>query len=73
MSVAESPPALSAVLEIVRKLHLFVSIQQCQLHILIFDLKSHLTDIYLDSKVTKQSPITFFSAVDFLILNNKNT
>ena len=74
MSVAENTPTLSTVLEIMRKLHLFVSIQQPQLHILIFDLKSHLTGIYLDSKVTKQSSITyFFSAVDFLILNNKNT
>ena len=60
MSVAENMPTLSRLLEIMRKLHLFVSIQQPQLHILIFDLKSQLTDIYLDSKVAKQSSITLF-------------
>jgi hypothetical protein len=58
VSVAEKPPNLSEVLEMMRKLHLFASIQQPQLHTLISELESQVTDIYLDSKVAKQSSIT---------------
>lgn len=58
----EKPPNLSEVLEIMRRLHLFASIEQPQLHNLIYDLESQLTDIYLDSKAVKQSSITdYFS------------
>jgi hypothetical protein len=58
VSVAEKPPNLSEVLEMMRKLHLFASIQQPQLHTLISELESQVMDIYLDSKVAKQSSIT---------------
>ena len=52
----------SAALEMMRKLHLFASIEQPKLHNLISDLESQLTDIYLDSKAVKQSSITdYFS------------
>jgi len=57
VSIAEKPPNLSEVLEMMRKLHLFASTQQPQLHTLISDLESQVIDIYLDSKVAKQSSI----------------
>jgi len=65
-SLAENPPNLSAALEMIRKLHLFASTQQHQLHSLISNLESQLTGIYIDSKAAKQSSIkdyfsTFFS------------
>jgi len=45
-----------------RKLHLFASLAQPQLHNGLFDLESKLTGIYLDSKAVKQSAITdYFS------------
>lgn len=55
--LAEEPPNLSEALEMIRKLHLLASVEQPQLHNLISDLESQLTDIYLDSKATKQSSI----------------
>lgn len=59
---AEPSPNLSEALEMIRKLHLFASFEQPQLHNLISDLETQLTDIYLDSKAVKQSSITeFFS------------
>jgi hypothetical protein len=57
VSVTEKPPNLSEVLEMMRKLHLYASTEQPQLHTLISDLESQLTDIYLDSKAAKQSSI----------------
>ena len=57
LSSPEQPPNLSEALEMLRKLHLYASIEQLQLHNLISDLESQLTDIYLDSKVVKQSSI----------------
>ncbi|CAF2049990.1 unnamed protein product, partial [Rotaria magnacalcarata] len=61
-ALLEQPPNLSEALEVMRKLHLFASIEQPQLHNLISDLESQLTDIYLDSKAVKQSSITdYFS------------
>ncbi|CAF2010715.1 unnamed protein product [Rotaria magnacalcarata] len=58
----EKPPNLSEALEMMRRLHLFASIEQPQLHNLIYDLESQLTDIYLDSKAVKQSSFTdYFS------------
>ncbi|CAF2138200.1 unnamed protein product, partial [Rotaria magnacalcarata] len=58
----EKPPNLPEALEMMRRLHLFASIEQPQLHNLIYDLESQLTDIYLDSKAVKQSSITdYFS------------
>ncbi|CAF3489640.1 unnamed protein product [Rotaria socialis] len=49
-ALLEQPPNLSEAPEMMRKLHIFSSIEQPQLHNLISDLESHLTDIYLDSK-----------------------
>ncbi|CAF4058711.1 unnamed protein product, partial [Rotaria magnacalcarata] len=58
----EKPPNLSEALEMMRRLHLFASIEQPQLHNLIYDVESQLTDIYLDSKAVKQSSFTdYFS------------
>ncbi|CAM4766515.1 unnamed protein product [Rotaria magnacalcarata] len=58
----EKPPNLPEALEMMRRLHRFASIEQPQLHNLIYDLESQLTDIYLDSKAVKQSSITdYFS------------
>ena len=48
--ITEKPPNLSEVLEMMRKLHLFSSTRQHQLHTLISDLDSQLTDIYLTRK-----------------------
>ncbi|CAM4822738.1 unnamed protein product [Rotaria magnacalcarata] len=45
----EKPPNLPEALEMMRRLHRFASIEQPQLHNLIYDLESQLTDIYLDS------------------------
>ncbi|CAM4944475.1 unnamed protein product [Rotaria socialis] len=52
-ALLEQPPNLYEALEIMRKLHLFASIEQPLLHNLISDLESQLTDIYLDSKAVK--------------------
>lgn len=63
MSLAEKPPNLSDVLEMVAKLHLFASTQQPQLHSVVSDLQSQLTDIYIDSKSATQSSIKdYFSS-----------
>ena len=40
-----------------KRLHLLASTEQSQLHSLISDLKSKLTDAYVDSKVSKQNCI----------------
>ena len=46
----------------VRKLHLFASIEHLQLHNLMSDLESQLIDINLESKAVKQSSVTdYFS------------
>ncbi|CAF4510391.1 unnamed protein product [Rotaria sp. Silwood2] len=61
-ALVEQPPNLSEALEMMRKLHLFASIKQPQLHNLISDLELQLTDIYLYSEAVKQSTITdYFS------------
>ena len=63
ISLAEKPPNLSEVLEMVAKLHLFASTQQPQLHSVVSDLQSQLTDIYIDSKSAKQRSIKdYFSS-----------
>ena len=55
--VKETPPNLSGALDMLQRLHLLASTEQSQLHSLISDLKSKLTDEYLDSKVSKQNCI----------------
>jgi len=57
IGLVENTSILSRTLELRRKLHLFVSIQQSRLYILIFHLKLQLTDIYLDSKVIEDNSI----------------
>lgn len=62
--ILEEPPSLTEALEMIRKLHLFVSIRQPELHQLVSELESKLTDTYIDSKSNKQSSITdFFNRV----------
>ena len=64
LSSCEQPPNISEALEMLRKLHLFASVEQPQLHNTLSDLESLLTDIYLDSKAVKQSSIKdYFSRV----------
>jgi hypothetical protein len=54
----EAPPKVTEALEMLRKLHLLVSVEHPQLHKLVTDLQSKLTDAYLDSMATKQSSVT---------------
>lgn len=62
--ISEEPPSLADALDMIRKLHLLVSIRQPELHQLVSDLESKLTDTYVDSRSSKQSSITdFFSSV----------
>ncbi len=56
----EEPPKLPEALDMVRKLHLLASSQHSDLHQLVSELEAKLTDIYLDSRVAKQSSITDF-------------
>ena len=55
--VKETPPNLMEALDMLERLHLLASTEQSQLHLLISDLKSKLTDAYLDSKVSKRNCI----------------
>lgn len=60
----EEPPSFVDALEMIRKLHLLVSVRQPELHPLVSELESKLTDSYIDSRTSKQSSITdFFSRV----------
>ena len=59
-SSQEIPPKLPEALDILRRLHLFASKEQPELHQFISELESKMTDLYLDSKVCKQSCITDF-------------
>ncbi|CAF3961826.1 unnamed protein product [Rotaria sp. Silwood1] len=58
--IQEQPPSLVEALEMIRKLHLLASTRQPQLHQLVTELESKLTDAYIDSKTSKQS-----STIDF--------
>ena len=55
--VKQTPPYLLGVLDMLQRFHLLASTEQSQLHLLISDLKSKLTDAYLDSKVSEQNSI----------------
>ena len=55
--VKETPPNLLEAFDMLQSLHLLASTEQSQLHLLISDLKSKVTDAYLDSKVSKQNCI----------------
>ncbi len=56
----EEPPKLPEALDTVRKLHLLASFQHPDLQQLVSELEAKLTDIYLESRVAKQSSITDF-------------
>ncbi len=56
----EKPPKLPEALDMVRKLHLLASSQHPDLQQLVSELEAKLTDIYLESRVAKQSSITDF-------------
>lgn len=58
----EEPPSFVEALEMLQKLNLLVSVRQPELHSLMSDLESKLTDSYIDSKTSKQSSITDFFA-----------
>ncbi|CAF1177590.1 unnamed protein product [Rotaria magnacalcarata] len=53
----EEPPSLSESLELVRRLRLLSTTQQPELHTYIIQLKSKLTDAFLDSNLSKQRSI----------------
>lgn len=47
-SIGEVVPKLPEALDMLRKLHLFASIEHPELHSLLSELESEMTDIYLD-------------------------
>ena len=53
----ETPPKLVEAMEMVKRLHLLAATQQPQLHLLIFQLDSQLTQLFIDSKAAKQTTI----------------
>ena len=53
----EDPPSLAESLELVRRLRLLSTTQQPELHPFINQLQSKLTDILLDSNLSKQKSI----------------
>ena len=56
----ETPPKLIDVLEMVRRLHLLANTEQPQVDSLIFQLDSQLMQLFIDSKVLKQTTIDDF-------------
>ena len=57
-SIEEVVPKLPEALDMLRKLHLFASTEHPELHSLLSELESKMTDVYLDWKSSKQSCIT---------------
>ncbi|CAF1258618.1 unnamed protein product [Rotaria sordida] len=58
--LTESPPKLTETMEMKRKLHLLATTQQPQLHQLINELESKLTDVYINSKTKRQATLEDF-------------
>ena len=56
----ETPPKLIEAMDMVRRLHLLAATQQSQLHSLISQLDSQLTQLFIDSKGAKQTKIDDF-------------
>lgn len=54
---SEDPPSLADSVELVRRLRLLSTTQQPKLHPVITQLKSKLTDVFLDSNSSKQRSI----------------
>ena len=57
---AEAPPKLTEAMDMVRRLHILAATKQPQLHILISQLDSQLTQLFIDSKGVKQATIKDF-------------
>ncbi|CAM4840512.1 unnamed protein product, partial [Rotaria magnacalcarata] len=57
---AELPPKLVDAMEMVRRLHLLATTEQPQLHCIISQLDSQLTQLFIDSKQLKQKTIEDF-------------
>ena len=55
---SEEPPSLSECFHLVCRLRLFSTMQQPELHSFIIQLQSKLTDVLLDSRLSKQRSIT---------------
>lgn len=53
----EAPPKLIDAMEMVRQLHILASTQQPELHSLVSQLDSQLTQLFIDSKGAKQAKI----------------
>jgi hypothetical protein len=53
----EDPPSLAESLELIRRLRLLSMTQQPELHSYVMQLQSKLTDILLDSNLSKQRSI----------------
>lgn len=61
----EEPPSLAESLELVRRLRLLSTTQQPEIHPFIIQLQSKLTDVLLDSQVSKQKSIfDYFKTVN---------
>ena len=58
----ESAPKLLEAMEMVRRLHLLAATQQPQLHSLVSQLDSQLTQLFIDSKGVTQTKIDDFFA-----------
>ncbi|CAF5144758.1 unnamed protein product, partial [Rotaria socialis] len=56
----EAPPKLIEAMCMVRRLHILAATQQPQLHTLISQLDSQLTQLFIDSKGVKQATIKDF-------------
>ena len=56
----ETPPKISEVMEMLRKLHLLAIAQHPQLHPIINQLESQITDIYVSSKSKRQTVLDDF-------------
>ncbi|CAF1308443.1 unnamed protein product [Didymodactylos carnosus] len=56
----QKPPKITEAMEMIRKLHLLATTQQPQLHQLINELESKLTEVYVNSKTRRQTTIEDF-------------
>jgi hypothetical protein len=56
----ETPPKLTEAMEMVRRLHILAATEQPQLHSLISQLDSQLTQLFIDSKGVKQTTTNDF-------------
>ncbi len=67
----EDPPSLAESLELVRRLRLLSTTQQPELHPFIIQLQSKLTDVLLDSNLSKQKSILdYFKCIPVVPTSN---